>query len=54
MSRKTLIFKLTFQSQDQVIKTLNQVEAEIGTETFKGIFKSITVDNGAEFLSAKK
>lgn len=54
MSRKTLIFKLTSQSQDQVIKALNQVEAEMGTETFKGVFKSITVDNGSELLSAKR
>lgn len=50
VSRKTLMVKLTSQSQAQVLKALNLLEEDIGTETFKSVFKTITVDNGGEFL----
>jgi len=50
VSRKTFIFKLTSQSQDQVLKALNTLEDDMGQETFKNLFKTVTVDNGSEFL----
>lgn len=49
-SRKTLIFKLRFQTQKEVQKRLDQFEKKIGVKRFRSMFKSITVDNGSEFL----
>lgn len=49
-TRKTLIFKLRSQSQVEVLKVLNRLEKKLGFKIFKEIFKSITVDNGSEFL----
>lgn len=49
-SRKTLIFKLRSQTQKEVQRQLDQYEKKIGIKRFRKIFKSITVDNGSEFL----
>lgn len=48
-SRKELIYKIKNKSQHEVIKVLNRLERKHGGK-FKKIFKSITVDNGSEFL----
>lgn len=50
MSRKTLIFKLRAQTQKEVQRRLDQLEKKIGIKRFREMFKSITVDNGSEFL----
>lgn len=50
-SRETLIFKLRRQSQEAVLRKLNGLEREMGSKRFRETFKSITVDNGAEFLN---
>lgn len=50
--RKTLkerIFKLKDGRAKTVVRALNKLERELGTENFKKIFKTITVDNGVEF-----
>lgn len=49
-SRKTLIFKLRSQTQKEVRRRLDQFEKKIGIKRFRAMFKSITVDNGSEFL----
>lgn len=51
-SRTTLIYKMTSQTQGQVLNVINQLETELGAKQFKALFKSITVDNGSEFLDA--
>lgn len=50
MSRKTLIFKLRSQTQKEVQRLVDQFEKKIGAKRFRSMFKSITVDNGSEFL----
>ena len=50
MSRQTLVFKLRSQTQEEVQRRLNQFEKKIGIKRFRKMFKSITVDNGSEFL----
>jgi IS30 family transposase len=50
MSRNTLIFKMRSQTQKEVKRQLDQLEKRIGTKRFNQVFKSITVDNGSEFL----
>lgn len=49
-SRNTLIFKLRSQTQKEVQRRLDQFEKKVGIKRFRSMFKSITVDNGSEFL----
>jgi len=49
MARQELIFKIKSKSQNEVIKIINRLERQNGSN-FKKIFKSITTDNGGEFL----
>ena len=49
-SRDILIFKMRAQTQKEVQRQLNQLERKIGFKRFIKKFKSITVDNGSEFL----
>ena len=48
--RKELIFKLNNKTQDEVIKVLDRLEREMGRARFSEAFKTITSDNGGEFL----
>ena len=50
MSRETIIYKMRAQTQKEVQRILNGLERKIGFKRFYEIFKSITVDNGSEFL----
>lgn len=52
LSRECLIFKIGRQSQEAVQRRLNGLERQLGRERFREQFKSITVDNGAEFLNS--
>lgn len=49
-SRQALICKLRSQTQREVQLCLDRLERQMGLKRFKKIFKSITVDNGSEFL----
>jgi len=48
-TRKELIFKIKSKSQSEVIRILNRLERQLGKD-FKNTFKTITCDNGGEFL----
>lgn len=48
-TRFEIIFLLKNHSSKEVVKALNYIEKQIGTEYFRKLFKSITVDNGTEF-----
>ncbi|WP_219722029.1 IS30 family transposase, partial [Dolosicoccus paucivorans] len=52
-SRRTILLKLSSQTQSAVIKALDDLENSLGPEKFKMTFKTITVDNGSEFLNWK-
>lgn len=49
-TRQTLIYKLPNQTQKCVINMLDRIERKIGRVKFAETFKTITVDNGSEFL----
>ena len=49
LSRYELIFPIERQNCSYVVKTLNSIEKHYG-KNFRKIFKSITVDNGSEFM----
>ena len=50
--REQIIIKMPNQKQKSVIKTLDKLEKQYGNK-FKEKFKTITVDNGVEFLDYK-
>jgi IS30 family transposase len=50
-TRQEIIFKINSKSQKCVIKELNKIERKIGAKDFREKFKTITVDNGTEFLA---
>lgn len=49
-TRQELIYKMTNKSQECVVKALDTIERKIGRVKFSNIFKTITTDNGCEFL----
>lgn len=50
MTRESLVFKLPRQKNAEVVKVLNRLERSMGRVKFNEMFKSVTVDNGSEFL----
>jgi len=50
--RHELIFKIPNKEQKYVIEVLDRLERKLGRK-FREIFKSITMDNGPEFLDMK-
>ena len=50
--RFSLIFKLRSQTQKEVHRVLDSLERDLGIEEFSQTFKTITVDNGGEFLDS--
>lgn len=53
MVRQELVFKIKSKSQKEVIKALDKLERKIGNVEFSKTFKTITCDNGCEFLDFK-
>ncbi len=49
-TRKEIIIPMEAQTCENVVRCLNKIEKKLGYR-FKKIFKSITVDNGAEFAN---
>jgi IS30 family transposase len=49
-TRKEIIRKLKDATQVSVVRAINGIERQMGKEAFKVVFKSITADNGSEFL----
>jgi len=49
-TRKEIIRKLKDGTQAAVIRAINGIERQMGVEAFRVVFKSITADNGSEFL----
>ena len=49
-TRKEIIRKLKDKTQKAVVRAINGIERQMGAEAFRIVFKSITADNGSEFL----
>uniref|UniRef100_UPI004056AF9C IS30 family transposase n=1 Tax=Acetatifactor sp. TaxID=1872090 RepID=UPI004056AF9C len=52
-SRNELIMKLASKTMEEVVRAFNTIESLYGAERFKETFKTITSDNGVEFLDAE-
>ena len=48
-TRNEIIFKLPDHTDESVVSALDRLERRWGSDMFRGIFKTITVDNGSEF-----
>lgn len=53
-SRREIIRKLPDKTQAGVIHALDVMERQMGRKAFRDTFKSITVDNGTEFLNSSE
>jgi IS30 family transposase len=51
--RRIIVRKLPDKTQASVLRAIKGIEREYGARRFRQIFKSITVDNGSEFLDFK-
>lgn len=51
VTRKELVFLTPDGTAESVVKVLDGLERKLGTETFRRVFRSITVDNGSEFTA---
>jgi IS30 family transposase len=51
VSRTEEIYKLDSKTQEAVRKTLDKIEKKIGARAFRKRYKTITCDNGSEFLA---
>jgi len=50
-TRQERIRLLKEKTQEEVKRAINEIELELGTENFKSIYKTMTSDNGSEFLN---
>lgn len=53
MSREEIIIKMKDKKQSSVVHALNMLEKKYGSVRFRNKFKTITCDNGVEFLNSK-
>ena len=53
MSREEIIIKIKDKKQSSVVHALNILERKYGSVRFRNKFKTITCDNGIEFLNCK-
>lgn len=51
--RYEIIRKIPTQESKSVVTELNNIENDFGTDCFRNIFKTITCDNGSEFMDAE-
>jgi len=49
-TRHVICRKIPYKSQASVLRALRAIESQFGAKRFRSLFKSITVDNGSEFL----
>jgi len=53
LTRQEKILPMKEKTQEEVKRLLNGIEREYGTKRFKAVFKTITADNGSEFLGTE-
>lgn len=53
MTREEIIIKMKNKKSSSVLRALNALEKKYGSRNFRKKFKTITCDNGVEFLNAK-
>lgn len=54
LTRKEIILKMKNKTANSTVQALNRIEREFGVKNFRSIFKTITVDNGSEFMDCQK
>ena len=53
MVREEIIIKIKDKKATTVVRALNRLEKKYGSRAFRETFKTITCDNGVEFLDAE-
>lgn len=52
-TRREIVRLMPSKTADSVVCELNKLEKKVGSELFRKVFSSITVDNGSEFMDCK-
>lgn len=52
-ARKEILEILNGRTTKEVVRALNKIERQMGSKTFRKMFKTITVDNGSEFADVQ-
>lgn len=52
-NREEIIIRIPNKKCESVVNVLNRMEKKLGTSNFRATFKTITMDNGVEFLDFK-
>ena len=53
MTREEIVIKIKNKKTSSVVHALNMLERKLGSRKFREKFKTITCDNGCEFMDAK-
>lgn len=53
MAREEIMIKMKDKTQSSVVHALNMLERKLGSKAFREKFRTITCDNGVEFLNGK-
>jgi len=53
-TRHLICRKIPDKSQASVLRALRAIESQMGAKLFRSLFKSITADNGSEFLDVER
>ena len=54
MTRQELVRKIKDRTAQSVLDKINEMEKEMGYKAFRNVFRTITCDNGSEFLKHKE
>ena len=52
-TRHVICRRIPDKSQASVLRAIRAIEAQFGARQFRSLFKSITADNGSEFLDVE-
>lgn len=53
-TREEEIYRMTSRTQNETVRILDEIEARLGTDAFRKRYRTITCDNGVEFLDSER
>ena len=53
-TREEEIYRMSSRTQNETVRILDEIEARLGTDAFRERYRTITCDNGVEFLDSKR
>lgn len=53
-TRREEIYRMSSRTQAETVRILDEIEARLGTDAFRARYRTITCDNGVEFLDSER